>query len=1145
MKTLNEDSISYNFILYILSVFILIIFTSAEKSLAVCDYTTLSSSTAPRLWTELFDVTTQPITWQGSAIRDYEGASDPSQGATASGAEQIASCCKASGVGANCDILNCNPDLMDPAAAGCGTEPSAYYACDTFNPFDDTDDVHLFGIRVNGSPRDSADQFTQSNWNFLVDLDCNGIGDYSVILNGNTDLVEVYYDPVDNQANPADLINEYCACNAESLTTCTSGSDYSHARSTEIPACPGDGSQNEWIIELQVPVAGFVGGSAPGFTCSDAGLGVCIIKTTSNSLGDEVQKDLLVQCDDQTGVCDVTGIDPTPITLAYFKSEKTYGGVYFKWSTATEAGNAGFNIYTKEKDGMVLLNKNIIPSKSIDSLSPINYSYTYSGEEINIFYISDVDLKGKEKFHGPFDLGQSYGQKEKTERIDWTKINNEVNLKNQIKTENSRLAALSRTQSLKAKNSKLVTTSTSATEMQFPRALVSIGEQGIYRINYEDLLNIGLDLSGVAVSSLALTHKGIPQQVFISSADEVFGAGDYIEFVGDYIKTLYTDSNVYILEVNPENSERVSIDTKPLKQKAIFEQSYTEQLTIGNDNIYTFSSPIKDPWIDSRLFARPTTPVTKIYNFDLGNLASPKGGLLTGALWGITDWPFSPDHHITIKLNGVQIDDKIFDGLKLVELSADLNSLGISLLDRSNKLEILLPGDTQASFDIIDVDSFSLSYERNFIANNGKLVYTDRGDAFEVQNFTSSNIVIYSKNGSSVSKHTNIEVIQNTRTYSVKFTGDKNNDIQYHVFEEGSVLSPELEIAPHTSDLKTGQAQYLIISHPTFLNELNALIAEREKQYSVKLADVEAVYTEFNGGIFDPEAIRSYIDYAFNNLGTIHVLLVGGDSYDYHNYIGNSSLSFIPTFYGKTHNVVNYAPSDALIADLDGDSVQDVSIGRFPVRTSDELSNIIEKTLTYPLVSIQNAVFAADKDDGSISFSDDSDSLIQHLPYGWTVDKAYLEGSTVADAKAILIDSINGGRALTSFFGHSSFGIWTFSGLFNRTDAQNLTNFGLPTVVTQYGCWNSYFVDPSLNTLSHKFLLSGLNGAAAVTGPTSITQASSDRAFGDILMNNLFTGQTIGEAIKNTKKQLSSGFSRTDVIIGWNLLGDPALLITE
>ncbi|MCH8243270.1 MAG: hypothetical protein IH897_11770, partial [Planctomycetes bacterium] len=127
----------------------------------------------------------------------------------------------------------------------------------------------------------------------------------------------------------------------------------------------------------------------------------------------------------------------------------------------------------------------------------------------------------------------------------------------------------------------------------------------------------------------------------------------------------------------------------------------------------------------NRLFATPSSPVTKVYSFDLDNLASPNGGNLNGILWGLTDFPFNPDHHVNIKLNGVQVEDKIFNGLTLIDLNADLNKLGVTLLESSNQLEINLPAETAASFDIVDIDSFTVSFERNFIANDGKLVYSD------------------------------------------------------------------------------------------------------------------------------------------------------------------------------------------------------------------------------------------------------------------------------------------------------------------------------------------------------------------------------------------------------------------------------------
>jgi hypothetical protein len=51
---------------------------------------------------------------------------------------------------------------------------------------------------------------------------------------------------------------------------------------------------------------------------------------------------------------------------------------------------------------------------------------------------------------------------------------------------------------------------------------------------------------------------------------------------------------------------------------------------------------------------------------------------------------------------------------------------------------------------------------------------------------------------------------------------------------------------------------------------------------------------------------------------------------------------------------------------------------------------------------------------------------------------------------------------------------------------------------------------------------------------------------GNILLRNLFEGKPIGTAIMEAKQEMAgSGQKRIDVIIGWNLLGDPALVITE
>jgi hypothetical protein len=154
---------------------------------------------------------------------------------------------------------------------------------------------------------------------------------------------------------------------------------------------------------------------------------------------------------------------------------------------------------------------------------------------------------------------------------------------------------------------------------------------------------------------------------------------------------------------------------------------------------------------------------------------------------------------------------------------------------------------------------------------------------------------------------------------------------------------------------------------------------------------------------------------------------------------------------------------------------------------------------------------------------------------------------SVTEAKSILIDAINEGTALVSYVGHSGPASWTFSGLFSSDETAALSNHGAPTVVTQWGCWNTYFVDPAYNTMAHRFLVSGENGAAAVLGATTITYDTSERMLGHYLMPRLVEqGMTIGKAITKAKQELAAtgdGSGLTDVILGWTLLGDPALVV--
>jgi hypothetical protein len=314
----------------------------------------------------------------------------------------------------------------------------------------------------------------------------------------------------------------------------------------------------------------------------------------------------------------------------------------------------------------------------------------------------------------------------------------------------------------------------------------------------------------------------------------------------------------------------------------------------------------------------------------------------------------------------------------------------------------------------------------------------------------------------------------------------------------------------------------------------------------VNVVDVNDLYAKYTYGIFDPSAIKQYITYAAKNLGVKYLLLVGGDTYDYRNYLGKNSISFIPSLYTATGPQTYFVPADPLYADVNGDVLPDLAIGRFPVRSSAQLTLMINKTLAYSNKSYgQTAFFASDLNDGIVSFKDISNSLATSLPAGWTVQNANMDDVGLATARTQLLAAMNAGTAMVTFTGHSAPIEWSFSDLFDNNYAAGLTNAGKPFVVVQWGCWNTYVVDPVNNYLVQGLLFSGDKGAAAVLGATTVVNASSEQQLGGLLTPRMaIAGMPIGQALQEAKSELAKTHPEMmDVLLGWTLMGDPAMVI--
>lgn len=826
------------------------------------------------------------------------------------------------------------------------------------------------------------------------------------------------------------------------------------------------------------------------------------------------------------------GITFTPVTLAYFHASDTSGELRVRWTTATEIGHVGFRVWTMFGGAWQPLHEGLVRSTGEDSIRVREYdlasagvstSAALNGNYGSLFMLEDIDVKGRSAFHGPFRLGVPSGREDlASPPVQWPSIRTATEIRH-----NARLAA-ARDQLLGAGSAE-------------GSVKLLVEEGGIYRVTFAQILAAGLDLAGVDPAALAVTQNGgVAVPVHVQSVGP-FGPGGYIEWVAEGLDTLYTKTNVYRIQVDADLALRIADDpTVPVNPAS--ESTYVETYVHERERLYSYGSPTGDPWYDTSILAF-TSPSSASFEFTLDG-RQPGAVQATVGLWGSTDWPQSPDHHVIVEINGTQLAEVTFDGVQSQALTFDVPEAVLNV--GVNTLKITLPGDTGVAFDLVNFDRLEVDYPRHFRAVGDRLSFEGEASVYEVEALGSDQVVAYRKDGKIFRRLSGTVVTGAPGDYTAHLQGGGTSE--FWVATQNALSAPGLEPAPPSDDIVSGEAELLIVSHPDFLSGLDPLVGARQAQgWTVDVVDVEQIYAQFGGDRFGPSAIRDYIRFAIAERSTRAVLLVGGDTYDYLDYGGTGGVSFVPTLYGRTGDLIYFAPADGLLTDIEGDEVPDAAIGRFPVRTLDELEILIDKTLEFEQrVGQQRALLISDDYDegGRFDFRQVSEQLQLLLPAGWGSEEIHLDEVEIEDARERLQEELDAGPHLVSYTGHSGPTSWTQDGLFAAADALQLENFGRPSVVTQWGCWTTYFVDPSYQTLGHLLLQGEDRGAAAVLGATTLTEARSERAIALAIYRRLFDqGQTLGQAVLEAKQELAASEDAAilDVLVGWNLLGDPTL----
>jgi hypothetical protein len=809
-----------------------------------------------------------------------------------------------------------------------------------------------------------------------------------------------------------------------------------------------------------------------------------------------------------------------PVTIARVETSQSGRSVVVRFTTATESGNAGFRIWgVNAASQQVLLAT--LKSKGSDSFSPQSYVAAVHSSGVGQITIEDVSLFGANRVHGPFAVGASYGEEPESAAIDWVAIRDETGV-------SSALDRLLMAES-SAGSSSPVAQSLARVSNTPAGGLLFVNQEGLHRVSFEELLAAGINLAGVSPSRIAIVDNGVGVARFVSTVGATFGPGGVIEFVARPQLTLASPVDVYVLTV--DSSKAVNVASMSTGKGGL---GVTRAVDLHRpDNVYSYSSPNGDPWFDAQMLAWGA-PTTASRSFDLPNLTSGQVNLKL-RVWGWADFDgAAPDHHLIVKVNGTEVAQNTFDGGAIWEPVLNVTDL---VNESGNTLELVLPGDTGYAFDNIAFEGFETSYSRATVALGERFKGSVAG-GFAIDGFAPGQFVsVWHVDGSSVARSLQ-------RPLSGRVSAAGGAGVTYAA-SQGSFIRPGISAEVPSSKLASA-AQYLIVTHPAFAGSIDDLVAlEESRGFTTEVVTVDRIFAAYSDHASSAEALKSFLSASLATGDLRYVLLVGADTTDPYNHLGLGSVSYVPTDYRDFVPYVTFSPTDESLVDRAGDGLGDVPIGRLPVRTPSELNEVVAKLVAWEQSiagSPTSALLVAGASDSSSRMLASINETYAASLQGWNTVLAQVDDSNSATVRQQVIDGINSGIEVVSYVGHSSMGQWDFTPIVRWQDVGSLTNAGLPNFFTAWGCWNSYYVEPTIESLSARLLREPNVGAAGAIGATTLTSESSHRELGNLFFARVNAGATtIGEAFHGAKADLMQQGGAADAIYGMTLLGDPAM----
>ncbi len=332
-------------------------------------------------------------------------------------------------------------------------------------------------------------------------------------------------------------------------------------------------------------------------------------------------------------------------------------------------------------------------------------------------------------------------------------------------------------------------------------------------------------------------------------------------------------------------------------------------------------------------------------------------------------------------------------------------------------------------------------------------------------------------------------------------------------------------------------AGYLIITADALENALSPLAAwKAEKGYHVTVTNT----SQIPGGA-TADNIRSYIQDAYDNwtVPPVFVLLVGDSN-------------TIPAFNGTGYQ---NPKTDLYYGCMDGgsDYLPDLYVGRFSMRTADDVAAEVEKTVDYEQAQWSQGstwagrqYFISSDDWGNHGLTEGTHTycMAKARSHGVTCDSLwgyYGTGTPIAEA-------VNTGRAMVAYSGHGVENMWQ-GPIFSNWNVSQLSNLDRYPIVLSFACLTGDFTWSSDPCFMENWVRQHDKAAVVACGSSANSFWPDDdylqRRVWDALFDDGFNwpGGFILEgkmlyALWEPNQWMERGYFEQ-----YNILGDPSLLL--